>query len=149
MRVLFALAGLSLGFVSTRVALAESPNAYLGAGIRAGFNDDVGALIDSKVKVFPLGDALSISVRPELLLGNDTELRLPISLDAEIDQGVYPFAGVGVAYNADGSSDFDPMATAGLDLGLNSHWVLSTELNVIFKSGDTDTEFIGSLNYAF
>ena len=149
MRVLFAIGGMCLGVASPGLALAEPPSYYIGAGVRTGFNDDFAAVLDSKVKLTSLGEVLSVSLRPELLLGDDVELRLPISLEAEVETGLYPFAGAGVAYNPDGSRDVAPMLTAGLDLGFNSALVLSTELNVIFNSGNTDAEFIGSLNYAF
>ncbi|NMF85796.1 hypothetical protein [Nodosilinea sp. P-1105] len=64
-------------------------------------------------------------------------------------QRIYPYAGGGIAYNADGSSRVDPMITGGIDIGVARNLVLDLNLNMLFQPGGTDTEFTASINYAF
>jgi hypothetical protein len=141
------------GLEQTGTALAEPsankpPAYYLGAGVRTGFNDNTLAVLDSKVKLTDLGD-LTLSTRPALFLGDDVEVRWPITVEGTAARGLYPFGGAGIAYNVDGRSNVDPMLTGGLDIGLAQRLVMNLELNVIFKSADTDTEFAATLNYSF
>ncbi|HEY9877410.1 MAG TPA: hypothetical protein V6D29_03085 [Leptolyngbyaceae cyanobacterium] len=133
---------------SAGAALADPPDYYVGAGVRAGLNDSTAAVLNSKAEVADFGD-LSLSVRPELMVGSEFEMRLPITVEGQLDQGIYPYAGAGIAYS-DGST-INPMVTIGTDLGITNNLVLDVELNVIFKTAasDTDTELVGALNYAF
>ena len=132
-------------------AWADSPNHYVGVGIRTGFNDSTSAVIDSKLKLTDLSatNEVSASIRPALLIGNDTEFRLPLSFETEVGQGVSPFIGGGIAYNVDGQSAVDPMATLGIDINLSRDIILNLEGNFIFQASDTDTELMASINYAF
>ncbi|MGB3309277.1 MAG: hypothetical protein WBG32_22105 [Nodosilinea sp.] len=151
MKLTFAL--LSVVAVSAIAAPAapaqQVPDYYVGAGIRAGFNDSTSFVLDSKAKITDLGARTSVSARPSLVFDNGTELRLPISVDYTLDQGLYPYAGAGVAYNADGRSAVDPMITAGLDWGITRSVVIDLNGSVLFKPGDTDTEITATVNYAF
>lgn len=135
---------------SAGAALAEAPAHYVGVGVRAGLNDPTAAAINAKVKLTTMGD-LSLSVRPELFIGSSVEGRLPLTVEGSLMEGLNPYAGAGLAYNTDGTHAVDPMVTAGLDLGVGHNLVLDLELNVIFQTtaSDTDTELVGSLNYAF
>ncbi|HSM83816.1 MAG TPA: hypothetical protein VLS96_19155 [Nodosilinea sp.] len=135
--------------LGTSAQAQERPDYYLGAGVRAGFNDNTSVVIDSKAKLLDLGSAATLSVRPSVVFSGNTELRLPLSLDFALDRGLYPYAGAGVTYNADGNSSVDPMITAGLDLGLGRHLVLDLNGSVLFKPSDTDTELTATLNYVF
>lgn len=127
----------------------QVPDYYVGAGIHAGFNDSTSFVIDSKAKVTELGRRTTLSVRPSLVFDNSTELRLPISVDYALDQALYPYAGAGVAYNADGRSAIDPMITAGLDWGITRSVVIDFNASMLFKPSDTDTEITATVNYAF
>ncbi|MBD1916369.1 MULTISPECIES: hypothetical protein [Cyanophyceae] len=138
-----------VGAVASQAQAQQVPNYYVGAGVRAGFNDDTSFVIDSKAKVTELGDRTTLSVRPSLVFDNSTELRLPISVDYALDQALYPYAGAGVAYNADGRSGIDPMITAGLDWGITRSVVIDFNASMLFKPGDTDAEITATVNYAF
>ena len=143
---------LSAAVVSAVASPAQAqqvPDYYVGAGVRAGFNDSTSFVIDSKAKVTELGDRTTLSVRPSLVFDNSTELRLPISVDYALDQALYPYAGAGVAYNADGRSAIDPMITAGLDWGITRSVVIDFNASMLFKPGDTDAEITATVNYAF
>jgi hypothetical protein len=143
----YGIALASLGW-ATPVFSQTVPDYYVGAGARFGFNDNVSFVVDSKAKLADLGD-FTVSARPSVLFGSDVELRLPLSIEAPLNDGVYPYGGAGVAYNADGNSSFDPMLTGGVDLELGNNLVLDVGLNVVFKPGNTDTEMAATLNYRF
>jgi len=131
-------------------AIAEPPVHYLGVGARGGFNDSTAAVINAKLKING-EDRPGVSLRPALLLGDEIEVRLPLTVDLELGEQFFPFAGAGVAYNTDGLSAVDPMLTAGTDVRLVENLVLGLEGNFIFQldSSDTDAEFIGTVNYEF
>ncbi|PZO45428.1 MAG: hypothetical protein DCF21_00065 [Leptolyngbya sp.] len=135
--------------VAPKAQAQQPPDYYIGAGVRAGFNDPTSFVIDSKAKFLEIGSAATLSARPSVLFGNDTELRLPISVDIGISDGFYPYAGAGVAYNAEGSSRVDPLITGGIDIGVARNLVVDVNLNVLFKPGNTDTELTATINYAF
>lgn len=139
-----------MGAIAAPAAQAQQlPDYYVGVGVRAGFNDDTSFVLDSKAKIIDLGSAATLSVRPSILFDNSTELRLPVSVDIATSERLYPYAGAGIAYNADGSSRVDPLITGGLDLSLTQNLVLDLNANVLFKPGNTDTEFTATINYAF
>lgn len=133
---------------SAQVRPIVMPDYYVGAGARFGFNDDAAFVVDSKAKLADLGD-FTLSTRPAVMLGNDVELRLPISVEAPVHDGIFPYGGAGVAYNAGGNSRFDPLITGGVDVSLGENIVLDVGVNVIFKPNNTDTEFATTLNYRF
>jgi hypothetical protein len=148
------LTALLLSTAAAPAALAQPlptpADYYVGVGIRAGFNDPTAFVIDSKAKLLELGNPrTTLSARPSLLFENGTELRLPLTVDYAVDQGISPYAGAGVAYNAGGGSRVDPMVTAGLDFGVARNLVLDVNLSTLFKPGNTDTEFTATINYAF
>lgn len=141
---------LGLGLLTAPVAQAQQPpDYYVGAGVRAGFNDPTSFVIDSKAKITDLTDAATLSVRPAALIGSDLELRLPVSVDFAITDRLAPYAGGGVAYNAEGSSRIDPMITGGLDWSIAQNLVLDLNLSMLFKPNNNDTEFTATVNYVF
>lgn len=121
------------------------PPFYVGVGVRGGFNDSVDAMIDSKIRVAPLGSS-TLSVRPTILIGNDFGLRLPVTVDVPWYEGVYPYAGAGLSY--DETDSVGAMVTAGLDVALTQKLYLDTSLGVVFDQ-DVKAEVAFSLNYAF
>lgn len=149
MNTKFALLS-ALAIAAAPAAQAQDvPSYYVGVGLRAGLNDNTSFVVDSKAQLLELGDRTTLSVRPSLVFDNSTEVRLPISVDYALDQGLYPYAGAGVAYNADGRSGVDPMITAGLDWGVARNVVLDLNGSILFKPGNTDTELTATVNYAF
>ncbi|PSN14154.1 hypothetical protein C7271_21900 [filamentous cyanobacterium CCP5] len=116
--------------------------------MRGGFNDDFAGVISSKAELLDIQE-MGISARPGLIIGDDVELRLPLSVEGEIYEGIFPYAGAGIAYNHDGNSEIDPMLTGGIDFAVAEHLYVGATANAIFRTGDTDFELIGTLNYAF
>ena len=148
---------IALGMLALCVTFSAAPNAqaqqppdyYVGAGVRTGLNDPTAFVIDSKAKFLEISSDVTLSARPSVLFGDDFELRLPVSLDIGLTEGFSPYAGAGVAYNADGSSRVDPLITGGIDIGVARNLVLDLNLNMLFKPGNADTEFTATINYAF
>lgn len=149
MKQLLVLLGIGFALAPTGAALADPPAYYVGAGVRGGFNDDFAGVINSKAELLELGEELSLSARPAVIIGDDFELRLPLSVEGEIYESVYPYAGLGVAFNQDGSSEVDPMVTAGVDFAVAERIYVGATGNAIFRNNDTDFELIGTVNYAF
>jgi hypothetical protein len=149
------LTTLAVGAIAAPAAQAQTiPDYYVGVGVRAGFNDSTSFVLDSKAKVFDFdniagGTIGSVSVRPAVIFDSDTELRLPVSVDFILAENFYPYAGAGIAYNADGRSAVDAMITGGLDWSVARNIVLDLNASVLFKPGDTDTELTATINYAF
>jgi len=107
-------------------------------------------VINAKIRLTQFNDA-SFSVRPGLFLGDVTEFRLPLTVEAEIAPGFSPYIGGGIAVNTDGLNKIDPMIMGGLDTSLTTNLVLKLELNLIFQTNinDSDAEFVSTLNYVF
>jgi hypothetical protein len=143
------LSAVAVSAMAAQAQAQQVPDYYVGAGVRAGFNDSTSFVIDSKAKITELGDRTTLSVRPSLVFDSSTELRLPVSIDYALDQALYPYAGAGVAYNVDGRSAIDPMITAGLDWGITRSVVIDFNASMLFKPGDTDAEITATVNYAF
>lgn len=144
------LAWLSGVLLTAGAAVAETPANYVGAGVRTGLGDPTSAVINAKVRLTTFDNA-SLSIRPEVFLGDITEVRLPLTLETEIVTGLSPYIGGGIAINTDGLNQIDPMVTGGLDTSLANNLVLKLEVNLVFQTNinDTDTEFVSTLNYAF
>jgi hypothetical protein len=145
--VIVTLLGLTVGLGSP-AAQADPADHYVGAGLRAGLNDDTAAVVNAKVKVLDLGD-ISLSGRPALVIGNAAELRLAVTGEGDIVPRVSPYLGGGIAINTDGNGDTDPLLTTGLDVKVIKKVVIQVGSNFIFKSNDTDAEVTATVNYAF
>lgn len=144
------LTALALGAIAAPGAQSQQPpDYYVGVGVRAGLNDPTAFVIDSKAKFLEMSSDATLSARPSVLFGDDVELRLPVSVDIGLTEGFSPYAGAGIAYNADGGSRVDALITGGIDIGVARNLVVDLNLNMLFKPGNTDTEFTATVNYAF
>jgi hypothetical protein len=129
-------------------ALADPADSYIGVGLRGGFNDETAAVIHAKLKVADFGE-ISLSSRPAVFLGNESEFRWALTGEGEIAPHLSPFLGGGLAINTDSSGAVDPMVSAGLDIQVAEHLVIEVGGNLIFEANDTDTELTTSVNYTF
>jgi hypothetical protein len=137
-----------VGLSSTAAIAAPAAN-YIGGGLRTGFQDDTLFIINGKFKAADLGNIVSLSGRPTVMFGDEVELRLAVTGEAEVARNLSPFFGGGVSINTDGSGKAYPLLNAGLDYRLGDQMVIQVGGNLLFKSGDTDTELTASLGYAF
>lgn len=126
-------------------AIAGPLDGYnVGAGVRTGFNDGTSLAIGAKLPIsqFEIQDVgLGVSVRPDIIFGDETEFRAAVTLDASASK-VNPYGGVGLAYNTDSTGDTSPMLSAGLELDLQQNFGLRLGGNYIFQDGDTDAELL-------
>ncbi len=145
-----AVSTVSIASLAPSAARAEPPVHYLGVGARGGLNDSAAAVINAKLKITEQ-DNPSVSIRPAVLLGDEIEVRLPLTVETSLSEQIFPFLGAGVAYNTDGLNAVDPMVTGGTDVRLLDNLILELEGNLIFQvdADDLDAEFIGTVNYEF
>ena len=130
----------------------EIPAYYVGVGFRGGKGDATAAVLDSKIKLVNLGER-TLSIRPSLMTGGyDTEWRLPLTVDGQMNEhGFALFGGGGLAYNMDNLDEIDAMLTGGMDYAVNRRLIVNLTINFIWQSdiSDDDTEFMATLNYGF
>lgn len=137
-----------------------------GAGVRPGVytGDPTNALFTARIG-YKLNQDVSLSLRPSFLIGNgnqndsnfsngsgnETELRLPLTLDLFNRSFITPFVGGGLATNVDGLGYTDGMLTAGVDLNLTKWLTLGSNVNYIYQSNinDTDWEVLSMLYLRF
>lgn len=147
--VLFS--GLGILGLSQSVAAQAIPDYYVGAGVRAFLNDPTSIVIDSKVKITTMGD-FTLSTRPAVMFGDGiVESRLPITVEVPLGSSFYPYAGLGLAHNADGTNNIDPMLTGGTDIRVSNNIYIDANLNLIYQTAidDLDAEVIFTVNYGF
>jgi hypothetical protein len=137
----------SLG--SATGAIAAPAANYIGGGIRTGFQDDTLFVLNGKFKATDLGNTISLSGRPTVMFGDEVELRLAVTGEGEVARNLSPFLGGGLSINTDGGGQVYPLLNAGVDYRLGDQLVIQVGGNLLFKSGDTDTELTASLGYAF
>lgn len=137
-------APLMLGIMAP-VAMAGPLEGYsIGAGVRTGFNDDTSFAIGAKLPITQFkiqGNGLSLSARPDLIFGDELEVRTAITVDATALK-LSPYAGGGLAYNTDNTGDISPMLSAGLEYDLQRNAAIRLGGNYIFQDGDTDAELL-------
>jgi hypothetical protein len=143
----FAIALFAFGLCAP-AALADPADYYIGAGVRGGFNDETAAVIHAKLKVADFGD-ISLSSRPAVFIGSESEFRLALTGEGEIAPNVSPFLGGGLAINTDHNGAVDPMLSAGIDIQVADHLVIGVSGNFILEAHDIDTELTTTLNYVF
>ena len=128
--------------------LAKPIDSYIGVGARAPLQDDPALIINAKLKIADLG-GVGWSGRPAIFLGKYTESRFALTGEKEVSPGWTPFFGIGVATNADGSGEVNPMLSGGLDVQIGERFVLNVGGNFIFQSDDRERELTATVNYMF
>ncbi|MFM7324144.1 MAG: hypothetical protein ACKO4L_04315 [Nodosilinea sp.] len=140
---------LSLGYSAQAEPM---PDYYLGLGVRPGLigTDSTSFVVDSKAKIATLGD-FTLSTRPSVMFGGGiTEARLPITAEMSVGSSVFPYAGLGFAYNTDDRQRIEAMVTGGVDIQVGKNLYVDVNLNVISEDGiaDVDAELVFTLNYS-
>ena len=134
---------------------AESPGFYVGLGLRGLARDPTSAALVVKIEfldtTFFENHRASLSVRPKVLVGGYLEARLPLVLELAVTPRVFPFAGIGAAYNTDDFGHLDHMYTFGSDFTLRQRLTASVTCNLIYQDrvSDRDTEIIVTFNLEF
>jgi len=134
-------------------AQRQVPDYFVGVGGRGRKGDPFATVIGSKLKLTDIG-GLSLSTRPEVLLGGfeSAEWRLPFTVEGKVNKyGFAWFGGGGLAYNMDDLGETDAMVTGGINLPLGERCVLNLQINYMWQHAidDLDGEFIATINYGF
>lgn len=138
----------------------------VGAGVRAGVytGDPTNALLTTRFG-YKLDNNFSLSLRPTTIFSdysnnnnnnnnnffNNSELRLPLTLDLFHSTLFSPYIGGGVATNTDGLGYTDGMFTGGLDINITKYLTVGLNVNYIYQTNidDTDWEALGMLYLRF
>ena len=138
-------APLILVMVMSPAAIAGPLEGYsIGAGVRTGFNDGTSFAVGAKLPITQFkiqGNGLSLSARPDLIFGDEVEVRTAITVDAAALK-LSPYGGAGLAYNTDNTGDISPMLSTGLEYDLQRNAAIRLGGNYIFQDGDTDAELL-------
>lgn len=148
---LWAAAPLLLGIAAPAAVAGPLEGYSVGTGVRAGFNDDTSFAIGAKLPITQFkvqGNGLGLSVRPDLIFGDELEVRAAATVEASALK-LSPYGGGGLAYNTDNTGDISPMLSAGLEYDLQRNAAIRLGGNYIFQDGDTDTELLimGMFNF--
>ena len=141
MRIWSVCLAVGLVVLGGTASQADAPDYYVGAGIRAGFNDSSAAVINAKAEITQW-DELGISFRPTVVFADETEWRTAITAEGEILPNVAPFLGGGLSCNGDGLGQTEPIIVGGFDYSFSEQIVLQLGGNVRFRSNSSDTEII-------
>jgi len=146
---------LALGVLTVAgMAAADPPDHSAGIGLRGAARDPTSLALAAKVKLFDLKLAESLettlSLRPKLFVGSYLEARLPLTIEFALSSRVFPFIGVGEAFNTDDFGYVDHMFGFGTDVAVSEKLNLSLTCNLIYQRRvpDRDTELILTLNLA-
>jgi hypothetical protein len=144
------LAALVIGsaFVGTP-AFADTPDNFVGAGIRTGLGETTDLAIISKIKLVELGGNTSLSVRPTGIVADEFEAQLPVTVDLQVNKTLRPYVGAGIAVNNGGEGLTDPMVVGGLDVAIAKNTVLNLNSGLILEDGETDAQVTIGVGFGF
>ena len=134
---------------------------YVGAAANIGAIGDT-ALGDTNFTVFSkfkLLRSFPLSLRPAVVIGDDTTVLVPVTLDFPLGRPVnvdlfnrrfplFPYIGGGVVITTD-SGDVGPLVTAGFDYRLSPQFTATAGVNVGWVSGDPQLGVLLGVAYNF
>jgi hypothetical protein len=129
---------------------------YIGIGGAIGLSGGTGIgrggfLINSKI-----GLTRNISVRPSVIIGDDTDFLIPITYDFIIQSAdpfepipFAPFIGGGVTFTTNGDNDVGFLLTGGVDVPLSQQFVANGAVNAGFFGDTTSIGLSFGVGYTF
>jgi hypothetical protein len=150
---------------SNRVAQADieigrgtrGGSSYIGVGGNIGVTGNSSALGDGNFTIISkIGFTKSLSIRPSVILGNDTTILAPITYDFAFQSGdpfaeplpIAPYIGVGAAIKTGDKSETALLVTGGIDVPLNNRFTATAAVNAGFF-GQTDVGLLFGVGYNF
>ncbi|MBD1941379.1 hypothetical protein H6F50_03260, partial [Coleofasciculus sp. FACHB-712] len=110
---------------------------YVGVGFNIGFGGDSALGDGSFAVISKIGLTNTLSVRPSVLLGDDTTFLLPVTYDFNIRQSdpfepvrFAPYVGGGVTISTGDDSDIGFLVTGGVDVPLTRQFTANAALNI-------------------
>jgi len=140
-------------------AKQPGPILGIGTGLRAFAGDRTSPVVTGRLG-YAFGEGFGVSLRPTYIFLNrdlqgvdnsDGAFQMPLTLDLFPRSILSPYLGAGLATNTDTTHATDAMLTGGMDLNLLPHLTLGLNVNYIFQSAisDTDWEAMGLLYFRF
>lgn len=129
---------------------------YIGVGFNIGFGGDSALGDGSFAVISKIGLTNTLSVRPSVLLGDDTTFLLPVTYDFNIRQSdpfepvrFAPYVGGGVTISTGDDSDIGFLVTGGVDVPLTRQFTANAALNIGFQSDEVPVGLILGVGYTF
>ncbi|MEP0870453.1 hypothetical protein NDA01_11640 [Trichocoleus desertorum AS-A10] len=132
----------------------RSGSSYVGVGLNVGITGDT-ALGDTNFTVLSkIGLTRTISVRPSVMIGDDADILIPVTLDFpsytadEIGISAAPYVGAGVAITTGDSDVVRLLLTGGVDVPLTPQFTATAAVNAAVFD-DTDIGLLLGVGYNF
>ncbi|MEW5857806.1 MAG: hypothetical protein AB1861_10570 [Cyanobacteriota bacterium] len=129
---------------------------YVGVGFNIGFGGDSALGDGSFAVISKIGLTNTLSLRPSVLLGDDTTFLIPVTYDFNIRQSdpfepvrFAPYVGGGVTISTGDDSDIGFLVTGGVDVPLTRQFTATAALNVGFQSDEVPVGVILGVGYTF
>ena len=131
-------------------------SSYIGIAGNIGVDGETALGDGSFMVISKIGLTNNISVRPSVLLGDDTAFLVPLTYDFSIlpidafsnALRLSPYLGAGVAISTGDEDDIGPMVTAGVDYGISSQFTATAAVNVGILD-DADVGVMIGIGYNF
>lgn len=133
-----------------------TPTAYIGVGVNLGLGSGNSDLSEGRFLVYgKLGFTQNISLRPAILLGNETTFLIPVTYDfplqsADAIQPVsfVPYLGGGVIIaSGSGNNNVGLLLSGGVDFPISRDFTATAGLNVGFVRSTTDFGILLGIAY--
>lgn len=151
--------------VSNKVAQADigigrptrGGSSYIGVGANIGLSGGDSALGDGNFTILSkIGFTRALSVRPSVILGDNTTILIPVSYDFSFQQlgdlseplPVAPYIGAGAAIKTGDDSQAAFLISGGVDIPLNSQFTATAAVNAAFFDR-TDVGLLIGVGYNF
>lgn len=140
---------------------AAGIGSYIGAGINIGVLGNDTALGDTNFTLFSkfrLLRALPVSLRPAVVIGDNTTFLVPVTFDIPLGATnipivsrfpIYPYLGGGIIIPTGDGGDVGPLVSAGFDYRLSSQFTATAGVNVGWSSGDVQLGVLLGIGYNF
>ncbi len=134
-------------------------SSYVGVGGNIGVSGGASALGDGNFTIISkVGFTRSLSVRPSVILGDNTLFLIPITYDFSFQPAggdpfteplaIAPYVGVGAAIQTGDNSETAVLLTGGIDVPLNNRFTATASVNAGFF-GQTDLGLLFGVGYNF
>jgi hypothetical protein len=132
----------------------RSGSSYVGVGLNVGLTGDT-ALGDTNFTVLSkIGLTRTISVRPSVIIGDDADILIPVTLDFpsytadDIGISAAPYVGAGVAITTGDSDLVRLLLTGGVDVPITPQFTATAAVNAAVFD-DTDIGILLGVGYNF
>jgi hypothetical protein len=133
-------------------------SSYIGIAANIGLAGGDSSLGDGNFMVISkVGISRSLSVRPSVVVGDNTTILVPVTYDFSFQQlgdsfsepvAIAPYVGAGAAINTGDDSEITFLLSGGVDFPLNSQFTATAAVNAAFFD-DTDIGLTLGVGYNF